>query len=74
MVGLQQHGGGGGALDEAAHLDELPALAVAHGGVGDALELMDRLHHLLQELSGRFGLVEQGLGVQVGVHLRTRDL
>ena len=51
VVGLEQHRRGGGALDVAAHLDELPALAVAHGRVGDALELVDRLHHRLQKLA-----------------------
>ena len=73
VEGLEQHGGGGGALDEAADLDELPAFAVAHGGVGDALELVDGFHDLLEEL-GRFGLGKEGLGVHVGVHFGAGDL
>ena len=33
VIRLQQHRRRGGALDIAAHLDELPALAVAHRGI-----------------------------------------
>ena len=38
LVDLKQGGGGVGALEVAAEADELPALAVNHGGVADALE------------------------------------
>ena len=40
MIDVQQLRRGGGALDVTADLDELPALAVAHGGIGDALKQM----------------------------------
>ncbi len=39
-IDIEQARGGGGAFDEAAHLDELPAFAVIHGGIGDALHQM----------------------------------
>jgi hypothetical protein len=38
LVDLKQRGGGVGALKIAAEADELPSLAVNHGGVADALE------------------------------------
>jgi hypothetical protein len=44
--------GGGGALDEAAELDELPPFAVRHRRVGDALKKVDALDHRRQELVG----------------------
>src|ERR1700739_2973303 len=37
-MGLEQRGERIRALDITAQLNELPALAVAHGGVGDAVE------------------------------------
>ena len=52
MIGLEEQARGGGAFEIAADLDELPAFAVAHGGVGDALELVDGFHHLLEEGGG----------------------
>ena len=41
LVDLKHGGGGVGALEVAAEADELPALAVNHGGVADAFEEMD---------------------------------
>ena len=41
LIDLQQRGGGVGALEVAAQANELPALAVNHGGVADAFEEMD---------------------------------
>src|SRR5277367_6215947 len=41
LVKIQQIGNRGGALQVAAHLNKLPLLAVAHGGIGHALEKMD---------------------------------
>ena len=41
LIDLEQRGGGVGALEIAAEADELPALAVNHGGVADALEEMN---------------------------------
>ena len=38
------------ALHEAAHLDELPAFAVSHGGIGDALKQMRALRDGQQEI------------------------
>jgi hypothetical protein len=52
VVGLKQNGCSSGALDEAADLDELPAFAVAHGGICDSVELMNGLHHHLEEFRG----------------------
>ncbi len=74
LVGLQQHGRGGGALHVAAHLDELPALAVAHGGVGHALKLVDGLHHLAEELHGPFALLQHRRKAPIVAHLGPGDL
>ena len=41
LVDLEQGGGGVGALEVAAETDELPALAVNHGGIADAFEQVD---------------------------------
>ena len=74
LVGLQQHRGCRGALHVAAYLNELPAFAVAHGGVGDALELVDGLHDLREKLGGCLVGAQQGFGVHVRLHLRPRHL
>jgi hypothetical protein len=74
VVGLDEDGSCRGALDVAADLDELPSLAVAHGGVGDALELVNRLHDTLQEFGLLLGAGEQGLSVAVELVVRARDL
>src|SRR5580658_2071923 len=41
LVKVQQIGNRGGSFQVAAHLNKLPFLAVAHGGIGHALEKMD---------------------------------
>ena len=74
VVRLQQQRDGGGAFDVAAYLDELPAFAVAHGGVADALKLVNPLHDLLQEFGGLIGAVDSRLRVHVRPDLRPRDL
>ena len=73
MISLQERSRCRGALDEAAHLDELPTLAVAHGGVADALELVYALHHLLQEFGGLLRLHRHGAGLGHLVEAGQRD-
>ena len=51
-VRAHQSGNGHGALQVAAGLDELPALAVGHGGIGDALKQMRALFDGLKEVAG----------------------
>ena len=50
VVGAEQRGDGVAALQEAPRLDELPALRVAEGRVGEALEEVDRLLDGAEEL------------------------
>ena len=50
IVHVEQRRRRRGALDVAAQLDELPALAVRHRRVGDALEQVHAFHHRRQEL------------------------
>ena len=71
LVDLEHGGGGVGAFEIAAEADELPALAVNHGGVADALEEMnaiddggERVVDAGGELSlrvGRVHLVEEAI-------------
>ena len=60
LVDLQQRGRGVGPLEIAAKADELPALPVNHGGVADALEQVNAIHHRGQRV------------VDVGAELRLR--
>jgi len=50
-----------GALQIGAQQQEPPALAVAHGGVADALELVHAFHHLGQEFGGYAAQVRYGI-------------
>ncbi len=50
LIDLKQRGRGVGALEIAAQADELPALAVNHGGVADALEEMDAVDDRSQHI------------------------
>ena len=50
LIDLEQRGGGVGALKVAAEADELPALAVNHGGVADALEEMNAVDERSEDI------------------------
>ena len=50
LIHLEQGGGGVGALEIAAETNELPSLAVNHGGVADALEEMNAIDDGGQEV------------------------
>ena len=62
LIDLEQRGGGVGALQVAAEADELPALAVNHGGVADALEEMDAVDHRGQHVVD--------VGAELGLRVR----
>ena len=51
-VRAHQSGDGHSALQVPAGLDELPAFAVGHGGIGDALKQMRAFFDGLQEIAG----------------------
>src|ERR1035438_4130544 len=48
-VGADQAGDGFGAFDEASELDVMPAFAVRHGGIGDALKEVCAILHGAEE-------------------------
>ncbi len=58
-VDVEQARDGRGALDEPAHLDELPAFAVVHGGIGDALHQVRAFENDGQKIQ-RLGLPKAG--------------
>ena len=45
LVDLEHGGGGVGALEIAAQADELPTLAMNHGGIADAFEEVNSIDH-----------------------------
>ena len=74
VIGLEEQAHAGGAFEIAADLDELPAFAVGHGGVGDALELVDGFHHLLEEGGRTFAGFSVGLDLHGAFYFGARDL
>ncbi len=54
LIDLEQRSDGVSALEVAAEADEVPALAVNHGGVGDAFEEVDGVNE------GREDVVDVG--------------
>ena len=62
LVDLEKRGRGVGALERAAEADELPTLAVNHGGVADALEQMNAVDHRRQHVAGTGGVLSLRVG------------
>src|SRR5580693_1338786 len=61
LIDLKQSGGGIGALKIATEADELPSLAVDHGGVTDPFEQMNAIN------DGRQRVVDAGAELGLGV-------
>ena len=53
MIETQQRDRGAGALHVPSHLDKMPAFAVAHGGIGHALNQVHAFDHGQEKIRGQ---------------------